>query len=285
MVVYSEMATTPSPNTQHTPPDVANDIGTDHAQTARNTRVMQRQSVNEELSARGLFKRYGKKHAVNNLSLTIRRGEAVGLLGPNGAGKTTTFYLLAGLLDADAGSIIIDGVNVSGMPVYQRARHGLAYLPQEMSIFRELSVADNIMAILEISEKSVLRRQQRLETLLQQFRLEHLHDAVAISLSGGERRKLEIARLMATNPHYVLMDEPLAGVDPLAISEIRKRINDLCSLGVGVCITDHNVRDTLSIVNRAYIVHDGQVLREGTPAEIAQDEDVRRVYLGEQFIL
>lgn len=241
--------------------------------------------VDNRLEALGLRKSYHNKSAVNGISLTIRRGEAVGLLGPNGAGKTSTFYLLAGLLRPDAGRIILDGADITHLPTYQRARHGLAYLPQEMSVFRGLSVSENILAVLEVFEPKPEKRQIRLAELLDQFRLEHLFDAPALSLSGGERRKLEIARLMAGQPRYVLMDEPLAGIDPLAIGEIRRRISNLCAEGIGVCITDHNVRDTLAMVQRAYIVHDGNILREGTPEEIAEDEDVRRVYLGDQFTL
>ncbi len=241
--------------------------------------------VDNRLEAFGLRKSYHNKLAVNGLHLAIKRGEAVGLLGPNGAGKTSTFYLLAGLLKPDAGKIVLDGVDVTNLPTYMRAQHGLAYLPQEMSIFRGLTVSENILAVLEVYEPRPDRRQARLSELLEQFRLEHIFDAPALSLSGGERRKLEIARLMAGRPRYVLMDEPLAGIDPLAIGEIRRRISSLCAEGIGVCITDHNVRDTLAMVQRAYIVHDGQILREGTPAEIAEDEDVRRVYLGDHFTL
>ena len=241
--------------------------------------------VDNQLEAFGLRKSYHNKAAVNGIQLAIKRGEAVGLLGPNGAGKTSTFYLLAGLLKPDAGQIVLDGTDITHLPTYMRARHGLAYLPQEMSVFRGLSVSENILAVLEVFEPKPEKRQMRLTELLDQFRLEHLFDAPALSLSGGERRKLEIARLMAGRPRYVLMDEPLAGIDPLAIGEIRRRISSLCAEGIGVCITDHNVRDTLAMVQRAYIVHDGRILREGTPEEIAEDEDVRRVYLGDQFTL
>ncbi|NQY82401.1 MAG: LPS export ABC transporter ATP-binding protein [Alphaproteobacteria bacterium] len=241
--------------------------------------------VDNQLEAFGLRKSYHNKAAINGIQMSIRRGEAVGLLGPNGAGKTTTFYLLAGLLKPDAGRIVLDGVDITHLPTYMRAQYGLAYLPQEISVFRGLSVAENILAVLEVSEPKPEKRQQRLAKLLEQFRLEHLYDSPALSLSGGERRKLEIARLMAGCPRYVLMDEPLAGVDPLAVNEIRKQISNLCAEGIGVCITDHNVRDTLAIVQRAYIVHDGRILREGTPEEIADDDDVRRVYLGDHFSL
>ena len=242
-------------------------------------------TVDKQLEAFGLRKSYSNKVAVNGIHMAIKRGEAVGLLGPNGAGKTSTFYLLAGLLKPDAGQITLDGVDITQQPTYMRARHGLAYLPQEMSIFRGLNVADNILAVLEVFEPKPEKRKIRLQELLAQFRLEHVAHTPALSLSGGERRKLEIARLMAGRPRYVLMDEPLAGIDPLAIGEIKRRISSLCAEGIGVCITDHNVRDTLKMVQRAYIVHDGSILREGTPEEIAEDADVRRVYLGDQFTL
>ncbi len=242
-------------------------------------------AVDTQLEAFGLCKSYNNKVAVNGIHMAIKRGEAVGLLGPNGAGKTSTFYLLAGLLKPDAGRIVLDGIDVTQQPTYMRARHGLAYLPQEMSIFRGLNVADNILAVLEVFEPKPEKRKARLQELLEQFRLEHVARTPALSLSGGERRKLEIARLMAGRPRYVLMDEPLAGIDPLAIDEIKRRISSLCAEGIGVCITDHNVRDTLKMVQRAYIVHDGSILREGTPEEIAEDADVRRVYLGDQFTL
>lgn len=239
--------------------------------------------IENMVSAQGLRKGFGNKQIVNGIDLSVRRGEAVGLLGPNGAGKTTAFHLLAGLIKPDAGRIIIDQADVTEDPTYVRAQHGLAYLPQEMSIFRGLTVAENILAVLEVFEPSPHRQRERLDQLLEQFRLEHIYDSPAIALSGGERRKLEIARLLAGRPHYVLMDEPLAGIDPLAIGEIRALIRNLCAEGIGVCISDHNVRDTLAMVQRAYIVHDGRILREGLPEQIAADEDVRRVYLGDHF--
>ncbi len=260
-------------------------LSPDIAPSASQDSPMPKVVVDNQLEAFGLRKSYHNKAAVNGIQMAIKRGEAVGLLGPNGAGKTSTFYLLAGLLKADSGRIVLDGVDITHLPTYMRARHGLAYLPQEMSIFRGLTVSENILAVLEVFEPKPDKRQARLNALLEQFRLGHLFDTPALSLSGGERRKLEIARLMAGRPRYVLMDEPLAGIDPLAIGEIRRRISSLCAEGIGVCITDHNVRDTLTMVQRAYIVHDGNILREGTPEEIAEDEDVRRVYLGDQFTL
>ncbi|MEO0485557.1 MAG: LPS export ABC transporter ATP-binding protein [Pseudomonadota bacterium] len=235
------------------------------------------------LSVRNLRKSYRKKLVIRDVSLDLHKGEVVALLGPNGSGKTTCFYAIAGLVDAEAGQVTVDGRDVTGLPMYRRAKEGIGYLPQEMSIFRGLNVEDNILAILEISEKSRAVRQRRLEELLAEFTIEHLRRAPAMALSGGERRRVEIARCLAANPRYLLLDEPFAGVDPIAVGEIRGLVNDLKSRGLGVLITDHNVQETLGIVDRAYILHDGRVLKSGTTKEIVEDENVRRVYLGNNF--
>jgi len=237
------------------------------------------------LVAIGLGKRYKKRPVVRGVSLTLRRGEAVGLLGPNGAGKTTTFYMMTGLVTPDAGQVMLDGHDVTRLPMYRRARLGLGYLPQEASIFRGLSVEDNITAALEVVEPDRDRRAEMLDALLAEFGIAHLRRAPALALSGGERRRCEIARALATHPAYILLDEPLAGIDPIAVGEIRDLVKHLKNRGIGVLITDHNVRETLEIIDRAYILHDGQVIKEGTPAEIVADVQVRRVYLGERFSL
>jgi lipopolysaccharide export system ATP-binding protein len=207
----------------------------------------------------------------------------VALLGPNGSGKTTSFYAIAGLVTPDGGKVMLDGHDVTRLPMYRRARAGIGYLPQEMSIFRGLSVEANILSILEISEKDGATRRKRLEDLLSDFSIEHLRRAPALSLSGGERRRVEIARCLASNPRYVLLDEPFAGVDPIAVNDIRSLVADLKTRGIGVLITDHNVRETLQIVDRAYILHDGKILMSGTSKDVVQDENVRRVYLGQNF--
>jgi lipopolysaccharide export system ATP-binding protein len=237
------------------------------------------------LEVEHLQKRYGKRVIISDVSLHLRPGEVVALLGPNGCGKTTFFYCIAGIVRHEGGAVRIDGAEATGLPLYRRARLGLGYLPQEMSIFRGLSVAQNIMAVLEIAEPDRARRAPRLRELLQEFSIEHLHDSPALALSGGERRRVEIARALAANPRYVLLDEPFAGVDPIAVGEIRALVADLKTRGLGVLITDHNVSQTLAIVDRAYILHDGRVLKEGTPAEVVADTDVRRVYLGADFRL
>jgi lipopolysaccharide export system ATP-binding protein len=215
----------------------------------------------------------------------LDRGEVVALLGPNGSGKTTSFYAIAGLVNPESGSVTIDGRDATYLPMYRRARMGIGYLPQEMSIFRGLSVEDNIAAVLDIAEKSRHRRRDRLEELLGEFSIEHLRRAPAMALSGGERRRVEIARCLAANPKYLLLDEPFAGVDPISVGDIRHLVSDLKTRGLGVLITDHNVRETLEIVDRAYILHDGQVLMSGTPEEVVENENVRRVYLGDSFRL
>ncbi|WP_245770974.1 LPS export ABC transporter ATP-binding protein [Natronohydrobacter thiooxidans] len=232
-----------------------------------------------------LQKRYGKRVIIRDVSLSLHPGEVVALLGPNGCGKTTCFYCIAGIVRHEGGLVRIDGQDATGLPLYRRARLGLGYLPQEMSIFRGLSVAQNIMAVLELVERDRSKRQTRLRDLLQEFSIEHLSDSPALALSGGERRRVEIARALAANPRYVLLDEPFAGVDPIAVGEIRMLVADLKTRGLGVLITDHNVRETLSIVDRAYILHDGGVLKEGAPSEVVADMDVRRVYLGADFRL
>lgn len=235
------------------------------------------------LRVRNLRKSYRKRLVIRDVSLHLDRGEVVALLGPNGSGKTTCFYAIAGLVNAEGGEVTIDGRDVTGLPMYRRARLGIGYLPQEVSIFRGLSVEDNILAILEIAEPIRARRLDKLEELLSDFSITHLRRAPALSLSGGERRRVEIARCLAASPKYLLLDEPFAGVDPIAVTDIRSLVGDLKTRGIGVLITDHNVRETLSIVDRAYILHDGQVLMSGSADEVIRDENVRRVYLGQHF--
>ena len=239
----------------------------------------------EGLVAHGLSKHYKRRPVLKDVSVRLSRGEAVGLLGPNGAGKTTCFYIIIGLVKPDAGTVVLDGHEVTGLPMYRRARLGVGYLPQEASIFRGLSVEENVRAVLEVSEPDGDRRDAILEGLLAEFAITHLRRAPALALSGGERRRVEIARALASNPQFMLLDEPLAGIDPIAVGEIRELVGKLRDRGIGVLITDHNVRETLDIVDRAYIVHDGRVLMEGTPEEIVAHSDVRRVYLGERFSL
>jgi len=237
------------------------------------------------LIARALTKAYKGRRVVNGVSLGVRAGEAVGLLGPNGAGKTTCFYMVTGLVPVDQGSIHIDGYDVTSMPMYRRARLGIGYLPQESSIFRGLSVENNIRAILEVVEKSRKEREKMLDSLLEEFHISHLRKAPAISLSGGERRRLEIARSLASKPNFMLLDEPFAGIDPIAVTDIQHLVKHLTSRGIGVLITDHNVRETLGLIDRAYIIHSGQVLTHGKPEDIVGNPDVRRLYLGETFAL
>ncbi len=235
------------------------------------------------LRIKHLRKSYKKRVVIRDVSMDLFRGEVVGLLGPNGSGKTTTFYAIAGLVNPEGGEVIIDGNNATTLPMYRRARLGIGYLPQEMSIFRGLSVEDNILAVLEIAVRDRHKRRERLEELLSEFSIEHLRRAPALALSGGERRRVEIARCLAANPKYLLLDEPFAGVDPISVGDIRHLVADLKKRGIGVLITDHNVRETLEIVDRAYILHDGTVLMSGTPDEVVQNENVRRVYLGDNF--
>jgi lipopolysaccharide export system ATP-binding protein len=232
-----------------------------------------------------LIKRYKRRPVLRDVSLTVKRGEAVGLLGPNGAGKTTCFYIVTGLIEPDSGSISLDGKEITNLPMYRRARMGISYLPQESSIFRGLNVEDNIRAVLQVIEDDHHRREHMLEELLAEFSISHLRFTPSVALSGGERRRVEIARALATHPHFILLDEPLAGIDPIAVGEIRDLVKHLKNRNIGVLITDHNVRDTLDIVDRAYILHGGQVLMEGSPAEIVANKEVRRVYLGEKFTL
>jgi lipopolysaccharide export system ATP-binding protein len=237
------------------------------------------------LVATGLGKQFKKRPVVRNVSISVKRGEAVGLLGPNGAGKTTTFYMIVGLIAPDSGNITLDGAEISSLPMYRRARLGIGYLPQEASIFRGLNVEQNIMAALEVVESDADRREEMLNALLAEFGISHLRRTPALALSGGERRRVEIARALATAPNYILLDEPLAGIDPIAVGEIRDLVSHLKHRGLGVLITDHNVRETLEIIDRAYILYDGQVLMEGAPEAVVAHQDVRRVYLGEKFSL
>ena len=240
---------------------------------------------NRGLVAKNMGKRFKKRPVVRGVSLTLQRGEVVGLLGPNGAGKTTCFYMITGLMPPDYGSIILDGNDITDLPMYRRARLGIGYLPQEASIFRGLSVENNIRAVLEVVEKSRDRREAILEALLAEFSITHLRRTPALALSGGERRRVEIARALASNPHFILLDEPFAGIDPIAVGDIRDLVAHLKDRGIGVLITDHNVRETLDVIDRAYIIHDGMMLMEGAPNDIVGNEDVRRVYLGDRFNL
>ncbi|MDX1975629.1 MAG: LPS export ABC transporter ATP-binding protein [Rickettsiales bacterium] len=237
------------------------------------------------LEVHHIGKRYGGRPVVRDVSLRLQRGEAVGLLGPNGAGKTTCFYMITGLIQPDVGQIVIDGDDITRLPMYRRARLGIGYLPQEASIFRGLTVEQNILSVLEIVEKDATTRQMILDDLLAEFSISHLRLATGITLSGGERRRVEIARALASRPSFILLDEPLAGIDPIAVEEVRNLVKHLKNRGLGVLITDHNVRETLDIIDRAYIMHDGTVLMEGSPSEIVNNVDVRRVYLGDRFSL
>jgi lipopolysaccharide export system ATP-binding protein len=239
--------------------------------------------VTDGLEIIKLRKSYKKRPVIRDVSMTLGRGEVVALLGPNGSGKTTCFYSIAGLVIPEGGQVVLDGRDVTLLPMYRRARLGIGYLPQEMSIFRGMTVEDNIMAILELRHPDRHTRRERLEELLGDFSIEHLRRASALALSGGERRRAEIARCLAADPKYVLLDEPFAGVDPIAVGEIRTLVSHLKTRGIGVLITDHNVRETLEIVDRAYILHDGKVLMSGTPDEVIHDENVKRVYLGDSF--
>jgi len=240
---------------------------------------------NDGLVARNLGKQFKKRPVLRNISVALNRGEVVGLLGPNGAGKTTCFYIITGLIAPDYGEIVLDGEDVTSLPMYRRARLGLGYLPQEPSIFRGLTVEQNIRAVLETGEADRQSRENLLEALLAEFSIAHLRRTQTITLSGGERRRVEIARALASQPHFMLLDEPLAGIDPIAVRDIRELVSHLKDRGIGVLITDHNVRETLDIVDRAYILHDGQVLMDGTPDEIVENTEVRRVYLGDRFSL
>jgi len=240
---------------------------------------------NTGLAAHGLGKRFSKRPVLRGVSVSVQRGEAVGLLGPNGAGKTTCFYIITGLIRPEYGVVVLDGQDITDLPMYRRARLGIGYLPQEPSIFRGLTVEENIRAVLEVVEGDREVRETMLDDLLAEFSITHLRNSPAVALSGGERRRVEIARALASRPHFILLDEPLAGIDPIAVGDIRELVTHLRDRGIGVLITDHNVRETLDIVDRAYIIHNGVVLMEGKPSEIVQHEDVRRVYLGERFTL
>ncbi len=240
--------------------------------------------MTRKLEIKNIGKSYNNRRVVRDVSLEVNSGEIVGLLGPNGAGKTTSFYIITGLVSCDYGDVIIDDVKITKLPMYLRSRIGIGYLPQEASIFRGLNVEQNIMAVLEVCESSEEVRQHRLEELLAEFSISHLRNTPAVALSGGERRRVEIARCLASGPKFLLLDEPLAGIDPIAISEIKDLIIQLKKLGLGILITDHNVRDALSIIDRAYIIHDGTVLMHGTPNEVVKNKAVRDVYLGENFV-
>jgi lipopolysaccharide export system ATP-binding protein len=237
------------------------------------------------LVVRNVVKSFKKRPVLRGVSLSVQRGEVVGLLGPNGAGKTTCFYTITGLIAPDSGRILLDGEDITKLPMFRRAQLGIGYLPQEASIFRGLSVEDNILAVLEVTERNRETRQLMLDDLLAEFSISHLRHAPALALSGGERRRVEIARALAARPSIMLLDEPFAGIDPIAINDIRELVSHLKDRGLGVLITDHNVRETLDIIDRAYIIHDGAVLMEGSPREIVANPDVRRVYLGERFSL
>lgn len=237
------------------------------------------------LTVNNLGKQYAKRPVVRNVSIHVERGEAVGLLGPNGAGKTTCFYMITGLVTPDYGEIVLDGEDITSLPMYRRARLGIGYLPQEASIFRGLTVEQNIMSVLEVIETDVERRHTMCDALLAEFSITHLRHSPAIALSGGERRRCEIARALAGRPAFMLLDEPLAGIDPIAINDVRELVRHLKDRGIGVLITDHNVRETLDIIDRAYIIHGGTVLMEGSPSDIVNNREVRRVYLGDKFSL
>ena len=245
--------------------------------------VDHRQQPRDYLAVHGVEKSFGGRRVVRGVSLYVRRGEAVGLLGPNGAGKTTVFYMITGLIKADRGRIHLDGYDVTALPMYQRARLGIGYLPQEASIFRGLNVEQNIRAVLEMIEPSKRRREAELDSLLEEFNIARLRKTPTIALSGGERRRVEIARALATRPNYMLLDEPFAGIDPIAVGDIQALVRHLTQRGIGVLITDHNVRETLGLTDRAYIIYSGEVLMEGDPEDIVNNPDVRRLYLGEEF--
>lgn len=247
------------------------------------TQSQEKKNTLDGLSVVGLSKAFKKRKVLTDVTMRLNRGEVVALLGPNGAGKTTSFYSIAGLIAADTGSVSIDGRDVSNLPMYRRARLGLGYLPQEASIFRGMNVFQNISSVVELWESDRATQRQRTEQLMEEFSVTHLRDSPAVALSGGERRRVEIARCLAGNPNYVLLDEPFAGVDPIAVGDIRKLVAQLKNRDIGVLITDHNVRETLEIVDRAYILYGGSVLMSGSPEEVIKNKEVRRVYLGEEF--
>jgi lipopolysaccharide export system ATP-binding protein len=259
----------------------ANGNGSQHAAPADDPHAI---GADGWLTAYDVKKSYRKRMVVKGVNLAVGRGESVGLLGPNGAGKTTVFYMITGLVAADEGRITIDGEDVTKLPMYQRARLGVGYLPQEASIFRGLTVEQNIMSVLELIEPSRKARKEQLDSLLEEFSITRLRKSAAMALSGGERRRCEIARALASRPSFMLLDEPFAGIDPIAVGDIQQLVRHLTERGIGVLITDHNVRETLSLIDRAYIIYDGQVLTQGKPSEIISNEDVRRVYLGDMFV-
>ena len=238
-----------------------------------------------ELNIQNIRKQFNKNVVVKDISLSVKSGEVIGLLGPNGAGKTTSFYMIVGLVSADHGSISIDNKNLSKMPIHSRSKLGISYLPQEPSIFRKLTVSENILSILELRNIPEVSRKKKLESLLNELNIEHIKNNQAVSLSGGERRRVEIARCLATDPKFILLDEPFAGIDPIAVLDIQKIITHLASLGIGILITDHNVRETLGICDRAYIVNQGKIFASGAPNEIASNQNVKDIYLGKNFIL
>lgn len=259
------------------------DTSNEGSQRLKPRLVSEKAPENTGLIIESIDKRFKKRPVVRGVNMNIQRGEIVGLLGPNGAGKTTCFYMITGLIAPDQGRISLDGEDITHLPMYRRARLGIGYLPQEASIFRGLSVENNIRAVLEVVEPNRNRREAFLEALLAEFSITHLRRTPALALSGGERRRVEIARALASRPHFVLLDEPFAGIDPIAVGDIRDLVGHLKDRGIGVLITDHNVRETLDIIDRAYIIHDGTMLMEGTPSDILGNEDVRRVYLGNRF--
>ncbi len=279
-----EWADMPLENTLSTGPEIR--VATPPPiQQSQQQPTHQPQSRDGVLLVSGIQKSYKGRKVVENVNLGVRRGEAVGLLGPNGAGKTTSFYMITGLVQADAGKIELNGHNITKTPMYRRARLGIGYLPQEASIFRGLSVENNIRAVLEVVEPNKKERERQLDALLEEFSITHLRKSPSIALSGGERRRCEIARALATRPSFMLLDEPFAGIDPIAVGDIQDLVRHLTRRGIGVLITDHNVRETLGLIDRAYIIHAGNVLTHGSPNEIVQNPDVRRLYLGEQFTL
>ena len=249
----------------------------------KTTPSRKKKEYNKSLLAYRLGKAIRRKRILKDVTMELQRGEIVGLLGPNGAGKTTIFHIITGLISLDHGAVFLDGYDVTLLPLYMRARHGLGYLPQESSIFRGLTVEDNILSVLEVVEADIGLRRTALEQLLAEFSISHLRRADSLTLSGGERRRVEIARCLASRPRYILLDEPLAGIDPIAVNEIRSLVSHLKRRGIGVLITDHNVRDTLKIIDRGYVLHDGHVIVEGTAQDIVSNEAVRDFYLGEQF--
>ncbi len=240
---------------------------------------------NSVLRAESLYKRYKKRYVVRNVSIEVRQGEVVGLLGPNGAGKTTTFYMIVGMIKPNSGRVFLDDIEITTMPMYKRARLGISYLPQEPSIFRKLTVEENIMAVLQVMDLTPEERKERLETLLEDFGIAHIRKSKGYMLSGGERRRTEIARALATNPKFILLDEPFAGIDPIAVEDLMNIVANLKNRNIGVLITDHNVHETLSITDRAYLLFEGQILKEGTAEFLANDPEARKLYLGEKFKL